>query len=92
MGQKVSAGLLMYRIREAKVEVFIVHPGGPYFAKKDDGYWTIPKGEVHKSEDLLETAEREFEEEVGVKPHGPYTPLGTIIQKGGKLVHGWAFE
>lgn len=82
----------MYRLRDGKVEAFIAHPGGPYFARKDEGYWTIPKGEVHKSEDLLETAKREFEEEVGVKPHGPYTSLGTIVQKGGKIVHAWCFE
>ncbi|MDX1951392.1 MAG: NUDIX domain-containing protein [Verrucomicrobiota bacterium] len=88
---KVSAGLLMYRLRDG-VEFFLAHPGGPFFVSRDEGHWTIPKGEVHEGEELLETAKREFQEEVGIPSSGPYLELGSIRQKGGKLVHGWAFE
>jgi predicted NUDIX family NTP pyrophosphohydrolase len=88
---KVSAGLLMYRIREGSLEVFLAHPGGPFFRSRDEGSWTIPKGEPSGDEDLLDTAVREFEEEVGLKPEGPFLPLGSIRQKGGKHVHAWAF-
>jgi predicted NUDIX family NTP pyrophosphohydrolase len=89
---KVSAGLVMYRERRKKIEVLLAHPGGPYFAKKDKGYWTIPKGEVERREDLLKTAKREFREETGLKAKGPFDYLGTVVQKSGKLVHAWAFE
>ena len=82
----------MYRLREGAPEVFLAHPGGPFFARKDERCWTIPKGEPDEGEDLLLTAQREFEEEVGLKPQGPYMELGTIQQKGGKIVHAWAFE
>lgn len=82
----------MYRLRNGDLEIFLAHPGGPYFTRKDNGHWTIPKGEVQPGEDLLDTAQREFEEEVGLKPHGPFLELGSIRQKGGKTVHGWAFE
>ena len=92
MAQRVSAGLVMYRVREVGLEVFLAHPGGPFSASKDDGYWSVPKGECKKGEPLLEAAEREFEEEVGIKPAGPYLPLGSILQKGGKTVHAWAFN
>lgn len=85
-----SAGLLMYRVKDGGVQVLLAHPGGPYFAKKDE--WTIPKGEPEPDEDLLCTARREFEEETGVKPIGPFVPLKSIQQKGGKIVHAWAFE
>jgi predicted NUDIX family NTP pyrophosphohydrolase len=88
---RTSAGLLMYRIRNGQLEVFLAHPGGPYFQHKDEGHWTIPKGEPSPNEDLLETAEREFEEETGTKPSGEFLPLGIIKQKGGKIVHVWAF-
>lgn len=91
-GPRVSAGLLMYRLVNGNVEVFLAHPGGPFFVKKDEGHWTIPKGEPDPGEDLLITAQREFEEEVGLKPSGPYQDLGTIQKKGGKVVHAWAFE
>lgn len=87
-----SAGLLMYKIEEAFVEVFLVHPGGPFFKNKDDGWWTIPKGLPLPGEQLIETAIREFKEETGISSSSPYTNLGFIKQKGGKLVHGWAFE
>jgi len=89
---KVSAGLLMYRRKKKRIEVLIAHPGGPYFAKKDKGYWTIPKGEVEPGEDLLKTAKREFREETGLRAKGKFDYLGTVVQKSGKLVHGWAFE
>jgi predicted NUDIX family NTP pyrophosphohydrolase len=91
--KRVSAGLLMYRIRNREAEVLLAHPGGPFFRNKDDGHWSIPKGEPSDEEsDLLETARREFEEETGITPQGKFVPLGSIIQKGGKTVYGWAFE
>jgi predicted NUDIX family NTP pyrophosphohydrolase len=92
MTSRLSAGLLMYRFRDGELQVFLAHPGGPLYQKKDDGYWTIPKGEPPAGESLLDAAVREFEEETGIKPHGPYLELGSIVQKGGKTVHGWAFE
>jgi predicted NUDIX family NTP pyrophosphohydrolase len=92
MSQKVSAGLLMYRFRSGILEVYLAHPGGPLFTRKDDGYWSIPKGEPPEGEALPDAAIREFEEETGLKPHGPFIQLGSIRQKGGKVVHAWAFE
>jgi predicted NUDIX family NTP pyrophosphohydrolase len=74
------------------LEVLIVHPGGPFFAKKDGGAWTIPKGEAKPGEDLITRAIIEFEEELGIKPFGNWIPLGSTKQKGGKTVHAWAFE
>src|SRR5688572_33344389 len=88
---RISAGLLMYRIRDGRIEVLVVHPGGPFFARKDDGAWTIPKGEIESGEELLSAAKREFEEETGFKPAAPFLELTPITQKGGKLVHAWAF-
>jgi predicted NUDIX family NTP pyrophosphohydrolase len=88
---KTSAGLLMYRLRDGQLEVFLAHPGGPLFAKKDDGYWSIPKGEIESGEDLLAAARREFREETGLEPQGEFVALGSIRQKGGKTVHAWAF-
>jgi predicted NUDIX family NTP pyrophosphohydrolase len=89
-----SAGILLYReLTPGQVEVFLAHPGGPYWAKKDEGHWTIPKGEPDDTEtDLLTVALREFREETGISLHadGPYIPLGSITQKGGKVVHAWA--
>ena len=82
----------MYRIRTAVLEVLLVHPGGPFWKNKDDGAWSIPKGEVNEGEDLLEAAKREFHEELGMHPNAPFHPLGSIKQKAGKLVHVWAFE
>jgi predicted NUDIX family NTP pyrophosphohydrolase len=87
-----SAGLLMYRGRHRDLEVFLVHPGGPHFAKKDEGYWTIPKGEYLDGEQPLEAAVREFQEETGFTASGDFLELGWIKQKGGKIVSGWAFE
>jgi predicted NUDIX family NTP pyrophosphohydrolase len=89
---RVSAGLLMFRRRDGQLEVLLVHPGGPFFAKKDEGAWTIPKGEAAPDEDLLTRAQIEFEEELGFRPHGNWIELGSIKQKGGKTVHAWAFE
>jgi predicted NUDIX family NTP pyrophosphohydrolase len=90
---KQSAGLLMYRKAEHGLEVFLAHPGGPLFARKDEGIWTIPKGEPNQAEDLLACAIREFAEETGIKPAAEhYLPLGSVQQKSGKLVHCWAFE
>lgn len=88
---KVSAGLIMFRVRE-RLEVLLVHPGGPFWKNKDDGAWTIPKGEVEADEELLAVALREFTEETGIVPRPPYTPLTPIKQKSGKTVHAWAFE
>ncbi len=88
---KTSAGLLMYWRRGQETEVFLVHPGGPFYANKDDGVWTIPKGEF-AHEDPLEAAQREFKEETGFEAHGPFLMLGTLKQAGGKLVSAWAFE
>jgi predicted NUDIX family NTP pyrophosphohydrolase len=92
MPSKVSAGLLMFRNGPTGLEVLLVHPGGPYFQKKDAGAWTIPKGEVGEGEDLLTRAQTEFEEELGIKPSGDWIELGSVKQKGGKVVHAWAFE
>jgi predicted NUDIX family NTP pyrophosphohydrolase len=89
---KTSAGLLLFRKREDELEVLLVHPGGPYFQNKDDGVWTIPKGEATEGEDLPGRAKIEFEEELGIAPSGEnWVELGSIKQKGGKTVHGWAF-
>jgi len=89
---RLSAGLLMYRIKDGVLQVLLAHPGGPFFAKKDEGAWSIPKGEPDADGDLLVTAQREFEEETGLKPTGPFIPLKSIKQKGGKVVHAWALE
>lgn len=89
---KCSGGLLMYRFREQILQVLLVHPGGPYWKNKDEGAWSIPKGEAEPAEDLLDVARREFEEELGQKPEGPYVELAPVKQKGGKVVHAWAFE
>ena len=89
---RVSAGLLMYRIDDGNLQVLLAHPGGPFFQNKEDGAWSIPKGEIETDEDCLEAAKREFEEETGVKPTGPFVSLTPVKQKGGKVVHAWAFE
>lgn len=89
--QGISAGLLMFRMRKGALEVLLVHPGGPYFMKKDEGSWTIPKGEATEGEDLLERARIEFEEELGIGAEGNWMELGSVKQKGGKTVHAWAF-
>lgn len=89
---KKSAGLLMYRKRNGFLEVFLVHPGGPFWAKKDAGAWTIPKGEFGDGEEPLDAAKREFEEETGFKPEGEYQPLKLVRQAGGKIVLAWFLE
>ena len=88
---RLSAGLLMYRFRDGAPQVLLAHPGGPLFARKDLGVWSIPKGEPDDGEDLLVTAQREFREETGLTPQPPFLPLAPIQQKGGKIVHAWAF-
>ena len=88
---KTSAGLLMHRIRDGTVEVLLVHPGGPLWTNKDDGVWSIPKGELDAGEDPLAAARREFAEELGTPAgDGPFTPLPPVKQKGGKVVLAWA--
>ena len=88
---QVSAGLLMYRKSGSILKVFLVHPGGPLWAKKDEGAWSIPKGLVHEGEDRLEAAKREFVEETSILPAEPFIYLGDIRQKSGKRVYAWAF-
>jgi len=88
----VSAGLVLYRRTGGSLEVFIAHPGGPFWAHRDEGAWTIPKGVAHPHEELLSAACREFFEETGIVPVGPYMPLGEVRQRSGKTVHAWAWE
>ena len=85
-----SAAMLMYRVRD-ELEVLLVHPGGPLWKNKDNGVWSIPKGEVETGEPLLAAAQREFTEETGLVYGPPYIELGHITQRGGKIVHAWAF-
>jgi len=87
-----SAGLLLYRRKGREIEVFLVHPGGPYWARKDLGAWSIPKGEYSADEDPLAAARREFKEETGFSLDGEFIELGTIRQAGGKFVSAWALE
>lgn len=90
---RVSAGILLFRRSGDGLEVLLAHPGGPLFERRDHGHWTIPKGEPDADEVLLETAEREFMEETGQRVDaGPWIELGSIVQKGGKVVHAWAVE
>jgi predicted NUDIX family NTP pyrophosphohydrolase len=90
---RVSAGILLYRRSGRGLEVLLAHPGGPLFSSKDHGHWTIPKGEPDPNEPLLDAARREFGEEIGHPlVDGPLLELGSIVQKGGKVVHGWAVE
>jgi len=86
---KTSAGLLAYRRSGLHLEVFLVHPGGPFWAKKDAGAWSIPKGEFTDGEDPLTAAQREFHEETSFAIAGPFTPLTPVKQPGGKIVHAW---
>ena len=95
MGKRISAGIVLYRRTsgEDRLEVLLAHPGGPLYANKDAGHWSIPKGEVDGDEALLDVARREFEEETGhAVPDGPAIALGSIVQKGGKTVFAWAVE
>jgi predicted NUDIX family NTP pyrophosphohydrolase len=87
-----SAGLLMFRRAAGGLELLLAHPGGPFWARRDDGAWTLPKGELDEGEDALAAALREFEEETGCAPAGPFLDLGEVRQKSGKRVQAWAFE
>ncbi|MEP7337352.1 MAG: NUDIX domain-containing protein [Acidobacteriota bacterium] len=92
----VSAGILLYRRRESSFEVLLAHPGGPFWARRDAGVWSIPKGLPERlddaDEELLAAAQREFEEETGLRPAGPFQELGQVRQKAGKVIHAWACE
>lgn len=87
-----SAGLLLFRRHGPEPEVLLVHPGGPFWSRKDEGAWSIPKGLVEENEDRLAAARREFAEETGYRPEGPGLALGSLRQPGGKMVHVWAVE
>ncbi len=89
---KTSAGILMYRKKGTGLEVFLIHPGGPFFVNRDQGAWSIPKGEIDKGEDSLTAAKREFEEETGCRPEGNFLPLSPVKQKSGKIVLSWAVD
>ncbi len=89
---KTSAGILLYRRKDTRLEVFLIHPGGPFFTKKDEGVWSIPKGLLEPGEDPLAAARREFAEETGCEPDGEFRPLTPIKQKGGKTVIAWIGE
>ena len=89
---KTSAGLLMFRVSSGALQVLLVHPGGPFWAKKDEEAWSIPKGELAVGEAPLIAARREFEEETGCRAQGPFIPLTPITQRGGKMVQAWAVE
>ena len=91
MNQNLAAGLLMCRISAKVLQYFLVHPGGPYYINKDAGVWTLPKGIPEAEEALIDTACREFFEETGIKPNPPFHEIGTVKQKGGKVVHAWTF-
>ena len=92
MARKESAGIVLYRYCDSKVEIFLVHPGGPFWKNKDAGAWSIPKGEFERGEDPLEAAKREFHEETGYSLDGRFIPLEPVRQPGGKVVHAWALE
>lgn len=87
---RTSAGVLLYRVRDGALQVLLVHPGGPFWAKKDLGAWSVPKGEVRGDEAPLDAARREFQEETGTRPEGDFVALSPVRQKGGKMVHAWA--
>lgn len=92
MTNKSSAGIVLYRMRAGEIEVFLVHPGGPYWAGKDDGAWSIPKGEYDRAADPLAAAKREFYEETGSEVSGPFHALVPVRQPSGKVVSAWAVE
>ena len=89
---KASSGLLTYRFRNGTVEVFLIHPGGPYWKSKDEGAWSIPKGGFSPPEDALDAARREFREETGYEASGPFHPLTPVKQSSYKIVHCWSAE
>jgi predicted NUDIX family NTP pyrophosphohydrolase len=88
----ISAGLLLYRSGKGAVEVFLVHPGGPFWRKKDAGAWSIPKGIIDANEDPMSAAKREFDEETGLKVSGDFTPLSSVKLRSGKVLLAWAVE
>jgi predicted NUDIX family NTP pyrophosphohydrolase len=90
--KRKSGGILLYRFRQNELEFFLVHPGGPFWANKDTGAWSIPKGEFDENEDALAAAKREFKEETGTKLSGDFIELTPIVQKAGKQVYAWAVE
>ena len=92
MARKDSAGIMLYRYYDSSLEIFLVHPGGPFWKNKDSGAWSIPKGEFDKGEDPLEAARREFHEETGFSVEGSFIALSPVRQRGGKVVHAWAVE
>ena len=93
MATRTSAGILLYRQVDGTLEVLLAHPGGPFFEKRDQDVWSIPKGEQDEGESMIDVAQREFVEETGHPvPTGPRLELGSIVQKGGKVVHAWAVE
>src|ERR1700730_9340096 len=87
-----SAGLMLFRHRATAMEVFLVHPGGPFWAKKDDGAWSIPKGEIGDGEEALEAAKREFREETGFELQGRFEAMEPVKQASGKIVYAWSIE
>jgi predicted NUDIX family NTP pyrophosphohydrolase len=89
---KISAGLLLYRLRNKEIEVFLVHPGGPFWAGKDIGAWSIPKGLIDPDEDPLSAAQREFHEETGFEVSGRFLQLTPVKTKSGKIIQAWAVE
>jgi predicted NUDIX family NTP pyrophosphohydrolase len=89
---KTSAGILLYRRKDNEFRVFLVHPGGPFFEKKDEGAWSVPKGEIDEGEGALGAARREFKEETGCGLEGKFVPLSPVTQRGGKIVLVWAVE
>ena len=92
MPKKTSAGLLLYRVRGGELEVFLVHPGGPFWAKKDLGAWSLPKGELAEGEEPLEAAKREYTEETGFRIDGEFRALSPLRQPSGKTIYAWAIE
>ena len=92
MSGRVSAGLLVYRRRDRGVEVLLVHPGGPFWRNREDGAWSVPKGEPREGEDWLASARRELGEETGFMPEGPFIRLAPVRQPGGKTIHAWMVE
>jgi predicted NUDIX family NTP pyrophosphohydrolase len=92
MARKKTAGLLLYRIRDSALEVLLVHPGGPFWAKRDEGAWSIPKGEFDEDEEPLNAAKREFQEETGFSVDGNFIDLAPLKQRSGKVIYAWALE